>query len=190
MQKQQIKLNSNWGSPCIWMISGMSIPPAASRNTFGFQPDDWIYWRTAPVQVYQGVQETLEKSPVVAYLGTKTTTNIFRCPGDISDRDRIAVVGGGKVNDPSNPIYWAHASSMLSAGLDANNNVNLGLTSVMQNVGRRNPINSIQEQLGAQAGAQIISFARGGHAPQQPRRCAHSGARPAAHSASSHWKHD
>jgi prepilin-type N-terminal cleavage/methylation domain-containing protein/prepilin-type processing-associated H-X9-DG protein len=105
-------------------------PSCASRNATGFQLDDWIYWRAgAAVYNYNGVLETLDKSPVIAYLGTKATTNIFRCPADISDRDRIAVVGKGSASDPSNPIYW-YSYSMLGVGLDANNN-NQGITSIM-----------------------------------------------------------
>jgi prepilin-type N-terminal cleavage/methylation domain-containing protein/prepilin-type processing-associated H-X9-DG protein len=109
-------------------------PSCGSRNTFGFQLDDWIYWRTgAATPNYAGTLETLDRSPVVAYLGTKTSTNIFRCPSDINDRDRIAIVGGGNPNNSANPIYW-YSYSMNCIGLDANNN-NQGLTSVMENVG-------------------------------------------------------
>lgn len=109
-------------------------PSCASRNTFGFQLDDWIYWRTgAATPNYAGTLETLDKSPVVAYLGTRASTNIFRCPSDISDRDRIAIVGGGSANSAANPIYW-YSYSMNSIGLDGNG-INQGLTSVMENVG-------------------------------------------------------
>src|ERR1051325_5183541 len=109
-------------------------PTCASRSSFGFQPDDWIYWRAGAATVnYAGTLETVDKSPVVAYLGTRANTNIFRCPSDISDRDRIAIVGGGNPNSAANPIYW-YSYSMNCIGLDKNNN-NQGLTSVMENVG-------------------------------------------------------
>jgi prepilin-type N-terminal cleavage/methylation domain-containing protein/prepilin-type processing-associated H-X9-DG protein len=109
-------------------------PSCASRSSFGFQLDDWIYWRTgAATPNYAGALQTLDKSPVVAYLGTKATTNIFRCPSDINDRDRIAIVGAGNANNPANPIYW-YSYSMNCVGLDGNNN-NQGLTSVMRSVG-------------------------------------------------------
>ena len=109
-------------------------PSCASRNTYGFQVDDWIYWRTGAATVnYAGTLETLDKSPVVFYLGTKASTNIFRCPSDISDRDRIAIVGAGSANSAGNPIYW-YSYSMNCIGLDANHN-NQGLTSVMEDVG-------------------------------------------------------
>jgi prepilin-type N-terminal cleavage/methylation domain-containing protein/prepilin-type processing-associated H-X9-DG protein len=109
-------------------------PSCASRNQFGFQLDDWIYWRTgAATPNYAGTLETLDRSPVVAYLGTRASTNIFRCPSDVSDKDRIAIVGGGNANNAANPIYW-YSYSMNCIGLDANNN-NQGLNSIMENVG-------------------------------------------------------
>src|SRR5215469_1495595 len=82
-------------------------PSCASRTSYGFQLDDWIYWRTgAATPNYAGTLETLDKSPVVVYLGTRGSTNIFRCPSDVNDRDRIAIVGGGSANSAANPIYW------------------------------------------------------------------------------------
>jgi hypothetical protein len=87
-----------------------SYPAYASRGFFS--PNDWIYWR-AGSQVYNGVIETVDKSPIVAYLSTKITTNIFRCPDDLSDRDRLAVI--------ADPIYW-YSYSMAGIGLDTNNN--------------------------------------------------------------------
>lgn len=117
-------------------------PSCASRNTYGFQPDDWIYWRTGAATVnYAGQLETLDKSPVVVFLGTRGSTNIFRCPSDVSDRDRIAIVGGGSANSAGNPIYW-YSYSMNCLGLDGGGQ-NQGLTSVMENVG---------------AGAQLFQF--------------------------------
>jgi prepilin-type N-terminal cleavage/methylation domain-containing protein/prepilin-type processing-associated H-X9-DG protein len=111
-----------------------AYPSCASRNSYGFQIDDWIYWRTgAAVENYAGTLETLDRSPIVFYLGTKFSTNLFRCPDDINDKDRIAITGGGSANSPANPIYW-YSYSMNGAGLDGNN-VNQGLTSVMETVG-------------------------------------------------------
>jgi len=102
-----------------------TYPGCASRGD-GFAPNDWIYWRSAPdTAVYNGVLETVDKSPVVAYLGTRTTTNLFRCPDDVNDRDRKAVVG--------DPIYW-YSYSMLGLGVNANNQ-NSGLTSVSETSG-------------------------------------------------------
>src|SRR5437762_1717324 len=58
------------------------FPACASRNTFGFQVEDWIYWRTN-MPAYP-----IEKSPIVAPLGSGgASSNTFRCP---ADRDNSA----------------------------------------------------------------------------------------------------
>src|SRR5881392_3448109 len=38
------------------------FPGTASRNTYGFQKDDWIYWRLAPG--YPKVQDSLIAAPL------------------------------------------------------------------------------------------------------------------------------
>jgi prepilin-type N-terminal cleavage/methylation domain-containing protein/prepilin-type processing-associated H-X9-DG protein len=61
------------------------FPACASRNTYGFQPEDWIYWRpTLPAY-------PLKSSLIVWYLGTGSSTNLFRCPCDKDDSDRVAL---------------------------------------------------------------------------------------------------
>jgi len=64
---------------------------SASRNTYGFQADDWIYWRTnAPYNV----TAPIEKSPVISLVGRMTTSQamqVFRCPMDKDDSGRMAV---------------------------------------------------------------------------------------------------
>jgi len=98
-------------------------PGDASRNTYGFQPEDWIYWRSgAYTDVNNGVLETVDKSPVVAYLGTKATTNLFRCPMDLTDTGRLGPYGDGQ------PIY-EFSYSITSYG--DNGSVSQGLTSVL-----------------------------------------------------------
>jgi hypothetical protein len=47
--------------------------PGAASGTDGWQPDDWIYWWPT---------NNVALSPVVADLGTKAETNIFKCPMD------------------------------------------------------------------------------------------------------------
>jgi prepilin-type N-terminal cleavage/methylation domain-containing protein/prepilin-type processing-associated H-X9-DG protein len=132
-------------------------PSCASRLALGFQIDDWIYWRAgAAVKNYAGVLETVDKSPIVAYLGTKITTNIFRCPDDINDKDRISILGKGSIDDPNNPIYW-YSYSMLGNGTDANGN-NLGLTSVMETEGASTQMVQFKNS-SVRSPAQKISFA-------------------------------
>src|SRR5688572_32445012 len=54
----------------------------ASRGTYGFQPEDWIYWRT------NNAQFPLEKSPIVRNLGTAKSTNLFKCSLDKDNSER------------------------------------------------------------------------------------------------------
>ena len=56
----------------------------ASRNTYNFQPEDWIYWRT------NRPANPLENSPIVRHLGTAKSKNLFRCSLDKDDSQRKA----------------------------------------------------------------------------------------------------
>jgi len=88
------------------------FPACASRSTYGFQVEDWIYWRDqAPYP--------LEKSPIFYLIGGGRNTNIFRCPMDKNDKDRIA---------QSSPIYPC-SYTMTSYDLVNNQNVH-GMTSI------------------------------------------------------------
>jgi prepilin-type N-terminal cleavage/methylation domain-containing protein/prepilin-type processing-associated H-X9-DG protein len=91
----------------------------ASRNTFGFQKEDWIYWRV------QLAGYPLINSPIVAPLGAgMTSTNVFRCPADKDDRYRISDTG--PVNGDPGPYWFSY--SMTSYGLEGN--YNPGMTSI------------------------------------------------------------
>ena len=58
------------------------FPGMASLHN-GFQPTDWIYWRT------NSIYPPLVKSPIV--MGVPTANpSLFRCPLDRSDADRLA----------------------------------------------------------------------------------------------------
>lgn len=65
---------------------------AASGNAYGFNVGDWIYWRVGaltPNLPGGAGPATLNKSPLVADLGTGGSTNLFRCPMDQNDADRV-----------------------------------------------------------------------------------------------------
>ena len=89
-------------------------PGAASRNTYGFRVDDRIYWRLI------STCNPVEKSPIVVYTAS-ANSNLFRCPVDKDDRDRITIADG------YGPYIYSY--SMNSYGL-GNNNQNLGMTSI------------------------------------------------------------
>ena len=81
-----------------------TFPACGSRGTYGFHAEDWIYWRNqAPY--------TLDKSPITAGLG-RINTNLFRCPMDRDNSDRIA---------DGAPIY-NYSYSVTSYGLSGNAN--------------------------------------------------------------------
>jgi prepilin-type N-terminal cleavage/methylation domain-containing protein/prepilin-type processing-associated H-X9-DG protein len=98
-----------------------AFPGCASRGTYGFHKEDWIYWRTLPS--YPGIQ----LSPIVQGLG-RIDTNMFRCPMDKDDSGRIAE------NGPlgSDPGPYQASYSVPSYGLDDVGN-SPGLTSIVDN---------------------------------------------------------
>jgi prepilin-type N-terminal cleavage/methylation domain-containing protein/prepilin-type processing-associated H-X9-DG protein len=89
------------------------FPGCASRNTYGFHVEDWIYWRLNlpkyPVQ----------NSLIASYLGG-INSNLFRCSLDRLDKDRLAITDG---NGP-----YIYSYSMTS--YDVENGQSLGITSI------------------------------------------------------------
>jgi prepilin-type N-terminal cleavage/methylation domain-containing protein/prepilin-type processing-associated H-X9-DG protein len=79
-------------------------PGPASRSTYGFQPEDWIYFRNTAAY-------PLSKSPIFVTLGV-TTTNIFRCPMDRDDTYRVAQSAGTQIY----PCSYTMTSYGLSGG--------------------------------------------------------------------------
>jgi prepilin-type N-terminal cleavage/methylation domain-containing protein/prepilin-type processing-associated H-X9-DG protein len=95
------------------------FPACGSRNTYGFHVEDWIYWRNqAPY--------TLDKSPITAGLG-RINTNMFRCPMDRDNSDRIA----------DGAPYYNFTYTVVSFGL--NGALNLGVTSIIELSGAMHP---------------------------------------------------
>ena len=65
-----------------------AFPGTASRNTYGFHLEDWIYWRINQPKY------PIEKSPIVVSLGS-VSSNLFRCPLDLFDKDRLNIDANG-----------------------------------------------------------------------------------------------
>jgi len=61
--------------------NGDCFPGAASRTAFGWEKDDWIYWRVGPAF------PPVNQSPICAGLGN-INSNLFRCSLDKSDTER------------------------------------------------------------------------------------------------------
>lgn len=87
-----------------------TFPGCASRTTYGFHPDDWIYWRTTMPAFPP------QNSLIIRYLGG-FNTNLFRCPADKDDKYRIAA------NTDGQGVYY-YSYTMTSIG------VGTGLTSI------------------------------------------------------------
>jgi prepilin-type N-terminal cleavage/methylation domain-containing protein/prepilin-type processing-associated H-X9-DG protein len=114
--------------------------PGAASNQEGFHLEDWIYWRPAGYSdpITPGVITlALEKSPITSELSTGATTNLFRCPMDLSDVDRITL------HPPPFTYYCSYSFNGFDPGMSlewdtsGKNPVNFKLTSV------RSPSNKI-----------------------------------------------
>jgi prepilin-type processing-associated H-X9-DG protein len=90
------------------------FPGAASRNTFGYGVEDWIYWRIGPAF------PPVTQSPIVA--GTAVAnSNLFRCPLDRDDTERIA-----EASDGQGPYLYSYTLTSIDSG-----SVNHGMTTVI-----------------------------------------------------------
>jgi prepilin-type N-terminal cleavage/methylation domain-containing protein/prepilin-type processing-associated H-X9-DG protein len=92
------------------------FPTCGSRNTYGFQVEDWIWWRTTTQAQYP-----VAKSPVVSLIGG-ASSNLFRCGLDKDDSVRVANYTDG-VN---NPYFYSY--TMTSYNL--NGSQSQGMTSI------------------------------------------------------------
>jgi len=105
---------------------------AASANTYGPHVEDWIYWRVGgnipPPQ--NGVTFVLENSPMVRILGSNTKTNIFRCPMDRNDADRVKYAQAG-----DGPYYYSYEFTSWNV----NNGISKGFTTIIDTANKAYP---------------------------------------------------
>jgi prepilin-type N-terminal cleavage/methylation domain-containing protein/prepilin-type processing-associated H-X9-DG protein len=108
----------SYGMMMYTMDNADCFPGSASRNTYGYEVEDWIYWRLG------ANYPPVTRSPIVA--GTATaSTNLFRCPLDRDNSERNAE------NTDGNGIY-VYSYTVSSVVL----NVNCGFTSIIdRNIG-------------------------------------------------------
>jgi prepilin-type N-terminal cleavage/methylation domain-containing protein/prepilin-type processing-associated H-X9-DG protein len=98
------------------------FPACASRNTYEFHVEDWIYWRVSPTYL---AQYPVQKSPIAAGLG-RIDTNLFLCPMDRDNKDRLAQTG--PVGSDPGPYIYSY--TIPSFGLDGAGRSE-GLTSIV-----------------------------------------------------------
>ena len=94
-----------------------TFPGIASRH-YGFQPEDWIYWRTDT-----NAYPSFEKSPILTSVPGLQKLSL-RCPLDASDQDRIASVFSDGYG------IYPFSYSFNGYGLDSGNQ-NLGMSTVV-----------------------------------------------------------
>lgn len=95
------------------------FPGTASRNTYGFQLTDWIYWRTNTA-----LYPPIEESPIALYIGS-VQSNLFRCPVDRDNSTR------NTMRDAHGPYFYSY--SLLS--YDISGDRNLGMASIFRTSG-------------------------------------------------------
>jgi prepilin-type processing-associated H-X9-DG protein len=106
-----------------------TFPGLASLHN-GFQPTDWIYWRTNSL-----LYPPVEKSPIVVTLAGANRI-LFRCPLDISDADRLA-----QADSDNGPYLYSYSLTGYGMTLDSgggpglSGDVNYGMASVFQGSG-------------------------------------------------------
>ena len=81
-----------------------TFPGTASRATYGFHKEDWIYWRTN-LPAYP-----IQNSPIAVHIGA-ISSNLFRCPLDRDNSERKAL------NDGANGVYnYSYSLNSHDAG--------------------------------------------------------------------------
>jgi prepilin-type N-terminal cleavage/methylation domain-containing protein len=86
-----------------------TFPGGGSRNSFGYEVEDWIYWRNLP-----GYPPVI-KSPICAGLGS-INSNMFRCLLDRDDSERIAEDTDGQGIYPYSYTCTSIASATANHG--------------------------------------------------------------------------
>jgi len=105
----------SYGMMMYTMDNADCFPGSASRNTYGYEAEDWIYWRLG------ANYPPVTRSPIVAGTGT-ATTNLFRCPMDRDNSERIA-----ENTDGAGIYVYSYTISSVVI------NVNCGFTSIIDN---------------------------------------------------------
>src|SRR5947207_2523015 len=91
------------------------LPGTASRTTYNFHKEDWIYWRTNTSKY-----PPVEQSPIAVHIGT-VTSNLFRCPSDRDNSERRTAGDPGPYN---------YSYSLNSHDLDRRTGKNPGMASI------------------------------------------------------------
>jgi prepilin-type N-terminal cleavage/methylation domain-containing protein len=113
----------------LYAMENGDVYPGWASLISGFQPADWIYWRT------NDLQHPLEKSPVATMMRSADVT-LFRCPLDKDDSGRIA----------HGPPYYLYSYSLNSVDgeLAERAGRNLGFGTIFTSSGTSEPFKTSQ----------------------------------------------
>jgi prepilin-type N-terminal cleavage/methylation domain-containing protein/prepilin-type processing-associated H-X9-DG protein len=100
----------------VYLGDSGDIYPANAGEPKGFHSEDWIYWRPAGYTdpVTGSTCLPVAQSPIAIACATANATNLFRCPGDLSDelRNAAAVANDG----PAFPYSYTFACTTAGRG--------------------------------------------------------------------------
>jgi prepilin-type N-terminal cleavage/methylation domain-containing protein/prepilin-type processing-associated H-X9-DG protein len=112
----------------MYIDDNQEVFPGMASEHNGFQAADWIYWRTNAA-----LYPPVEKSPIIVALAD-AGKNLFRCPLDRSDADRLA-----QADSDNGPYLYSYSLTGYGMTLDSNGgpgltgSVNYGMASVFGN---------------------------------------------------------
>jgi prepilin-type N-terminal cleavage/methylation domain-containing protein/prepilin-type processing-associated H-X9-DG protein len=106
----------------IYINDNNTVFPGIASRMYGYQPEDWIYWRTNTA-----LYPSFTKSPILTAVPGMQKPSL-RCPMDTSDVDRLAYAY------PDNYGPYLFSYSFNGYGMDDNNN-DIGMSSVVDSSG-------------------------------------------------------
>jgi prepilin-type N-terminal cleavage/methylation domain-containing protein/prepilin-type processing-associated H-X9-DG protein len=89
--------------------------PASAGWPQDYHPEDWIYWRPAGFATAFGPAPDFSLSPLSRLMNTAGSTNLFRCPMDLSDQLRNA--SAAAQGSPAFPFSYTFNGTGAGSGM-------------------------------------------------------------------------
>jgi len=133
----------------IYVDDNSDIFPGCASRHYGYQPEDWIYWRTNTA-----LYPPFKQSPILSsFSGAQRPS--FLCPLDNNFNDRLALVYPNPPWPPDGYGPYLFSYSLTGYGLDTNNE-NLGMSSVVDTSGGTPVIYTFKESSVCNPGNKIM----------------------------------
>jgi prepilin-type N-terminal cleavage/methylation domain-containing protein/prepilin-type processing-associated H-X9-DG protein len=111
----------------VYLGDSQDVFPAMASAGAGYQPEDWIYWRTPTATI-----PPFEKSPIVLAMAG-AGRGLFRCPLDLTDDERIQEADADDGPYLFSYSFTGYGVGFIYAGLDQS--VNHGMSSYIYGTG-------------------------------------------------------